>query len=299
MDICRVIEELKNTCTLTQETLKTDLDKISTEFVSLFGSYVKDAEIDCFAYGKGKVIDYKGDTFENLIIIVQFSNTVKQFSLKHIAAKITNQTTFVDTAIYESYNKALAFYTDVYNEYKTLEEHNKQLLAEAEKKAEIEKKNEEKYRKLKAKAIADFNKLIQQPSSIPNTGDKLYYALGWLAKHVGTITATLPDYLESAFVKNFGDDAEYTLIDARKKTSGGHAMKRSWSFNASLKKAENIPAFLSTYLNSTGKSITNTAFIWDIVEDYGFNFGKKQNIEQIRDNVPAQYLDVFEAGFAA
>ena len=76
-------------------------------------------------------------------------------------------------------------------------------------------------------------------------------------------------------------------------------LHQSWSFKVTLKKAENIPAILSTYLNPTGKAIASTAFVWDLVDDYGFQFGKKQDVEKIKQTVPAQYVSMFEAGMTA
>jgi hypothetical protein len=69
---------------------------------------------------------------------------------------------------------------------------------------------------------------------------------------------------------------------------------------ASIKKKslDKIPAFLTQYLSKTGTSIANTSFIWDLVTNYGFKFGKTQDLDQIRGTIPTEYLTYFENGYA-
>lgn len=170
---------------------------------------------------------------------------------------------------------------------------------EAEKKAKADKEAEAKYERTKAKALKDFDKLATEvvPKS---TADEFYYSLGWLAKHVGVITAKLPDYLGSAFEKHFGAEAPKTLIDGRAKTIGGHAKQWSWEFVASVKKLKDatVPAYLQGTTTDISKGIHNTSFVWDLVDNYGFQFGKKQDVDKIRSHVPADKLSFFEAGLA-
>jgi hypothetical protein len=59
-----------------------------------------------------------------------------------------------------------------------------------------------------------------------------------------------------------------------------------------------IPALLKQYLSSAGNSLTYTEFIWDIVENYGFKFGKTQDLEKIRESIPVHCLEYFEKGYA-
>jgi hypothetical protein len=60
-----------------------------------------------------------------------------------------------------------------------------------------------------------------------------------------------------------------------------------------------VPATLTKYLSSTGKAIANTSFIWDLVTDYGFKFGKKQDTLDIMRCVPIEYVPMFNAGMNA
>jgi hypothetical protein len=60
-----------------------------------------------------------------------------------------------------------------------------------------------------------------------------------------------------------------------------------------------IPCILAKHLNSTGKSIVNTSFVWDLLDNYGFQFGKKQDVDKIKSTVPSQFINSFEAGLTA
>ena len=170
---------------------------------------------------------------------------------------------------------------------------------EAEKKAKVDKEAEEKYERTKAKAIKDFEALTVAARPVAAV-DEFYYSLGWLAKHVGVITAKLPDYLGSAFEKHFGVEAPKTLVDGKAKTIGGYAKQWSWEFVASIKKLKGttVPAYLQNITTDFSKGIHNTSFVWDLVENYGFQFGKTQDVDKIRSCVPADYLTSFEAGLA-
>ena len=131
------------------------------------------------------------------------------------------------------------------------------------------------------------------------TGE-FYYSLGWIANNCGAFACSLPDYLLPYFQSQFGSTYEPHAVDSRKRTVNGYAMQWTISMTASIKKKslDKIPAFLTQYLSKTGTSIANTSFIWDIVTNYGFQFGKTQDVEKIRSHVPSQYLSFFEAGIA-
>ena len=104
--------------------------------------------------------------------------------------------------------------------------------------------------------------------------------------------------MSDSFVRHFGADAVHTSVDSKKKTINGNSMQWTFGFTATLRKPENIPAVLSEHLGYNGKQIADTSFIWDLVDNYGFKFGKKQDVEKIRACVPSNYLSSFEAGLA-
>jgi hypothetical protein len=131
------------------------------------------------------------------------------------------------------------------------------------------------------------------------TGE-FYYSLGWIANNCGAFACSLPDYLLPYFQSQFGSAYEPHAVDSRKRTVNGYAMQWTISMTANIKKKslDKIPAFLSQYLSKSGNAIANTAFIWDIVSNYGFQFGKTQDIDQIRATIPTEYLTYFENGYA-
>ena len=148
--------------------------------------------------------------------------------------------------------------------------------------------------------IKEFETLTAREKTTIATGE-FYYCLGWMAKNCGTFATALPDYLLPYFQKQFGTAYEPRTVDSRKRTVNGYAMQWTISMTASIKKKslDNIPAFLTQYLSKTGTSIANTAFIWDLVSDYCFQFGKVQDIDQIRSTIPAHCVTYFENGYAA
>lgn len=168
---------------------------------------------------------------------------------------------------------------------------------EAEKKAAEDKKNEEKYQKTVAKALKDFETHAQSERPL-SAADEFYYALGWLVKHIGTVTAVLPDYLENAFARYFGAETPCRVVNSKHRGPAGWQPQWSWSFTASIKKSDVVPALISEKLNPSGNKVSDTSFVWDLVDNYGFQFGKKQNIDEIRSHVPAGCLASFEAGLA-
>lgn len=170
---------------------------------------------------------------------------------------------------------------------------------EAEKKAKAEAKRLAALEKKKARDIKDFEARTQVTSLISPT-DEFYYSLGWLAKHSGTFAAALPDYLVPMFYSHFGTEYKPIIVDSRKKTVNGYAMQWTLSMKASISsKAANMPDYLTKYLSQSGKHIADTTFIWDLVDNYGFKFGKRQDLEAIKSHIPNTYINLFEAGLAA
>ena len=170
---------------------------------------------------------------------------------------------------------------------------------EAEKKARADAKRLEALEKKKARDIKDFEARAQATTLISQT-DEFYYSLGWLAKHSGTFAATLPDYLLPMFYSHFGTEYKPRAVDSSKKTINGYAMQWTVGMTISLPtKAPELPSYLNQYLSTNGKSLANTSFIWDLVDNYGFKFGKSQDLEAIKSHIPDTYINLFEAGLAA
>ena len=192
----------------------------------------------------------------------------------------------------------IAAFTEIQKEVYEVQYERTTTKFEADQQAKEEAKKEAKYQAAKEKAIQDFEVMTKKDKSTNATGE-FYYNLGWLAKNVGTISAALPDYLLKYFENHFGTEAKPTVVDSRKRTVNGYPIQWALSMKASVPKkvVDSIPPFLKQYLNPTGNALTNTTFIWDLVENYGFQFGRKQDVEKIRAAVPDFLLEYFEKGF--
>ena len=167
----------------------------------------------------------------------------------------------------------------------------------AEAKAKRIKKNTERLEENKAAYLEKFKELLASKKSL-SISDEFYYSLGWLAKHSGTVKAIVPDICEAEFVQYFGTEVPFTKTEYKVGPSGWISQ---WgkSFTASLVKVKTIPTYLEQYLNPKRTQVTDSEYIKDLVDNYGFQFGKSQNVEAIRQTVPAEYLLHFEAGYAA
>ncbi len=292
------IETAAQAIELDHENITEAYNNIEAEMVETFGEFVIGAEVITSAYGTGKIESYRGKTIDEMFVMVQFENEFKCFSVNHIVT-VARFIKFVDSEMNDNYNKLLAIHNELTEKKQAADRLARQLAKEAAEKAEAEKKAEAKYQKLREKAIKDFDQLVEQANTTLSDVDEFYYALGWMAKHIGSISAALPDYLEGSFTKHFGTETNARIVDSKKKTVNGNSMQWTFGFKATLRKPENIPAILSQYISSTGKAIANTSFIWDLIDNYGFQFGKKQDIEKIKQTIPAIHLISFEAGLTA
>lgn len=118
-----------------------------------------------------------------------------------------------------------------------------------------------------------------------------YENLGWLAKHVEEITAVISKSAESWFVTHFGAAAEYQTMTDDKKFS-----KPQIKFKASFD--SELPAAVTEVIGiASKKSITSVPFIWDLIKNYGFQFGKDQDVDRIFATVPSLYETDFSQGY--
>lgn len=271
--------------------------QIESQFIDILKPLIIGAELSNSPNGSGKIVAMKGQTLDDLIVDIQFEKVLKRFSLKHIADG-NRFTKFLDEAIYDKWKELSELHNQMHSTYTSARESIKQVQIELEKQAEAEKKAEAKFEKTRENSIRAFNNLVNQVSA-PQDSSDFYTALGWLASHIGTISAALPDYLEQSFMAHFGADTPARIVDSSKKTSNGNSMQWTFGFKATLKNPDDCPAVFEPYLSSTKKSLASTAFIWDLVETYGFSFGKKQDINQIKSKIPTQYITAFEAGLTA
>lgn len=197
-------------------------------------------------------------------------------------------------AILEKY---LAVSKKSYEIYDTEEREAYRIKQEQERKAREEKLEKEKFEKRKQAALQKLNSIKpEQTSRLFKTPTSQYEVLGWMAKHTKSIKASMPDYMENWFVKIFGQEADRYVVDSTKRTSGGHPMQ--WSLSCRINFDTEVPSLLLNKVAANKKVIDSVAFVWDLIDNYGFTFGKTQSYEQIESEIPNQYLEDFRRGYA-
>lgn len=276
-----------------------DFENVKAQMISDFIQQVTGAEVTNQLFGHGKIVSCLNpcNSFESLIFTVHYDlDETKNYGAA--VALSSGSLKFVDASLDDIWDdfvveqhKLKAAYGKTVDEARCREKEEK-------KKAEQLKKAEAKNKTFKEKAIRDFEALTQQAKKTVAQQDEFYYALGWVAKHVGTIAAKMPDYLEPAFIKHFGD-VERTVVDSTKVGPAGFTSQWHLSMEASLVKVKEIPAMLTEYLSQNGKKLSKTSFVWDLVDKYGFKFGKKQDTLDIMRCIPIEYMPMFNAGFQA
>lgn len=291
------IEQTIETMKLDMENAKQAYLETEAEIIAPVYEKVVGLELTSKSFGVGKVLSIEGETLDTLIINVEFPEAVKRLSLIHLMnSRIFNK--FSDPAFYDLWSKLFDVHKMLATTYQSISYTLKDIERQAAQKAEADRLAEEKYQQQKERALQSFENLTNKSFEHSST-DNFYFALGWLTKHVGTISAALPDYLESAFQKHFGTDTPCRVVDSRHRGPAGWQSQWTWSFSATLKKIDEIPAILHQYLNPKSTAITDTSFVWNLVDNYGFQFGKKQDKEKIAETIPAKYIDSFNTGLAA
>jgi hypothetical protein len=282
------------------EGTREEFGKVQTQLISDFAQQVTGADVTNQLLGHGKVVSClsPSDNFESIIFTVKFDlDETKHYGAA--AAIATGGLKFADESVLELWNSFNEAYNNLKSQLYTAVDEARRREKEEAKKADRLKKAEANYERLKEKSLRDFEELTQRAKQAVTQTDEFYYALGWLAANAKTVSAVLPDYLESAFVKYFGEDVPHRVVDSKKRSPAGWQQQWSWAFKISLKRPEAIPSMLNQYVGATGKEIAKTSFIWDLVSDYGFKFGKKQDTLDIMRCIPIEYVPMFNAGFQA
>ena len=173
---------------------------------------------------------------------------------------------------------------------------------EAEKKAAEEvRKAQEAEKKLQLKIQKQLKKLEDlKPEKTLKLFDcptNYYECLGWMAKHATSIKPSMPDYMEKWFDGKF-DATNKNVVDSKKRTVNGHPMQWGLSFRMSFD--SEVSGMLEQRATSQNKKVIDSvAFVWDLIENYGFQFTKgAQDIEKIKSEIPNQYISDFEKGLA-
>lgn len=134
--------------------------------------------------------------------------------------------------------------------------------------------------------------------------DDFCFILGYLATpgRVGLVEAQIPEDRVSVFERAYPGQDYYVITQGE--TSGGNTMKQGCQFRIYFDRIRNCPSVLSPYLgegnSSYVKRINKGAFIEDIVEHFGFQFGTYQDVNRIRNCVMERFpmhITNFDAGF--
>ena len=280
------------------ETAEALRDAINTELAALAYPYT----VNHKTYGEGQLTFVKVPLMgPALYATIEFATGIKTISLDvAFAGNLLNIPEILEETLLEAQTIYKEDFITREQAQRTANRLALEEACEAKKKAEVDKKAEEQYNAAREKALKDFDILTKASRPVSDV-DEFYYSLGWLTNHVGSITAQIPDYLGPAFEQHFGSDAPKTLIDSKAKSIGGFAKKWTWSFSCSIKKLKDtiVPSYIQNMSADISKGIHNTSFIWDLVENYGFQFGKTQDIDRIKSNVPKNYIEIFESGITA
>lgn len=221
-----------------------------------------------------------------------------EFPTREATYSLSRCTLEMPQEVKEIFNRYLEALTKSYNTYDEEEREKYRLQYEREKKERESILQQAKIEKRKIKALEKLTSLKpEKTSKLFNSPMTQYEALGWMAKHIKNIKASMPDYMEQWFVKQFGQDAERYVVDSTKKTSGGFDFQ--WSLGINITFDTPVSGVLEQRATSKNKkSINNVAFAWDLIENYGFVFGKEQNLDKILEEIPTQYLEDFRRGYA-
>jgi hypothetical protein len=240
------------------------------------------------AFGDGTIVNITApDKGSSLYVAIDFATINKVFALDIL---ISRQMLVCDEALIECLTAYQNAFRAIYETAELIAKEERRLERERQAQLREEAKQQAEY-KQKMQAI---NNKIQKlkPMSICSEPRTKYEIIGWLARNIGTISASINSDYEQWFVKNFGN-APHGVIDSKAKTKNGDPMKYSISFKASLK--TEAPETLIRLDGIKSRSIDSVEYIWDLIENYGFQFGK-QDISNIRNYIPAEYITEFENG---
>lgn len=286
----------------------------SKQNYSNYSNYANEAAIDASTEignftlslgGKnGRVVSYRVPEYTNdLIMKVEYPDKTTEISYKVITERKLAYT--FEEGYKEKLDNCFETITTSYNnlqkelqEIRLAEQEELKKQREEEAKAKRLEMSKLKAEKRKKAALAKLEQL--KPENISNLFDSPmteYEVIGWLARHTKSIKATMPDYMEPWFVKNFGTDTERYVVDSEKKTSGGYDMQ--WGLGINITLDMPVSGVLERRATSKNKrSINSVEFAWDLVDNYGFSFSKEQDLEKIMDEVPMQYIEDFKRGYA-
>ena len=274
---------------------------VLAQMVADYAANVIGAEVYNHGSGYGRIVDCfaSGTAFDSTVFTVHFDNADDNDNKNYLAAFAIEHGGLVltDKSLVDLWNDFMEQQYKLRAQYNKAVEDRQRREKEAEAQQLKQQKLEKKRASMRAAAEKELANLLNSRELVTKA-DEFYYMLGYLAAHIGTLTAKMPDFLEESFVKHFGD-VKRTVVDSTKVGPAGYTSQWRLSMEASLVKAGDIPAMLNPYLSHNGKKVSKTDFVWGLVDDYGFQFGKKQDVNEIMDHIPVNFLAMFTAGTKA
>lgn len=231
-------------------------------------------------YGKGIIVGVRGvsKNVSDFSINILFKNGLEKLMSLNIMLK-QGLIQFIDPIDYEGLMELLSDIDMMCT--KQIQMENQEL--EQKRAIEKQKLEDEKLRlkeETRIKRMEDnFNRDIQGNIRLSSS------AVEWIANNCSNIVAKLPSDLEKYFIKKFGSDAPYSVIDMNKRTSGGFKMQYTFSFSVHFKSLDNRPAELDRFFTTKGKKISNVELVSSLILNYGFKFGKEQDLEEIKKHI--------------
>lgn len=254
-------------------------------------------------YGEGLITQITGNNPNDLIVHIHFNaDNEKRFCKAfNIAIALKTKNIVLPDYTLKLYNGFMELAQEELIKEKELERQRKleeeRLRKEALAKEEAEKearKAAAAFEKTKKRMIEKFEATAQEISNNITYANEYYYSLGWLAKNITSIRATMPDYLNDSFTKYFGNETPRSL------TGSGDSASWSYGFRANTKNKDQAPAMILALMNPERKDISATgatSFIWDLVANHGFDFGEHQDVGKIRSYIPKDMMSDFELGY--
>ena len=291
----KIIEACKGIA-LTVDNYKEETQAGLEAIATVFREHLVGTKLNHNTYGIGVVTDVvASQALDTTYVEIQFAEGTRKFGLQAVLNNTMCPVRIKDAEYAEAFNTAVELYTEWYWKGIDLSAKKQMIVREAQKRADEEKKAELKYQRQKESSIKAFDRMVGQPREVSKL-DGFYYALGWITKHMNSISAAMPDYLEDAFKSHFGADAPCRVVDSKHRGPAGWQSQWSWSFKISLKKHDDMPSILVPYMSPSGKEITNTEFIWNLVDTYGFKFGKTQDETEIESKIPVEFFNTYLSG---
>lgn len=257
-------------------------------------------EIACThkVYGSGKITKLKCSEYQGKPeIFMTFESATKTVTLAFSIVSVRELLAFDETD-QETLDCLMAEYGANWFEMDQKRKEEERARKEAARLQREQEQQEAEAKKKVEQTLARLDRLKPEDlSTIFKTPQTEYEMIGWMAKHIKSIKPSMPEECKSWFESKFGPVECATVYKRGAKTSGNNPMKYTLSIHGTFD--VEVPSVLTIKATEKNKkAIDSVEFFWTLVDKYGFQFGKKQDVDEIRKFVPATYLTEFEAGFA-